>query len=58
MTDGAWLWALAWEDYIEYHRAAPPIDFMNHAEQYDWVAPELSEQRLIDLERHLGMPDD
>ncbi|WP_051026733.1 hypothetical protein [Nocardia higoensis] len=57
-TDGEWVWALAWEDYVEYHRAAPPINFVNHAKRHSWVAPEVPEQRLSEIARQFGMPDD
>ncbi|GAB0103807.1 hypothetical protein JMUB6875_27810 [Nocardia sp. JMUB6875] len=59
VTDGAWVWQLAWEDYVEYRRAAPPTEFIDHAKSHGWVAPELPEERLLEIEReHLGLPDE
>ncbi|MFE3795800.1 hypothetical protein KHQ06_37255 [Nocardia tengchongensis] len=54
MTDGEWVWELAWEDYVEYRRVAPPIDFIDHAKRHGWVAPEVSEQVLLEMARQFG----
>ncbi len=58
MTDGEWVWELAWEDYVEHRRAAPPMDFINHVKRHNWVAPDVPEQRLLAIARQFGMPDD
>ncbi|MFE3057992.1 hypothetical protein [Nocardia sp. NPDC059239] len=54
MTDGEWVWELAWEDYVEFRRVAPPIDFIDHAKRHGWVAPEVSEHLLLEMARQFG----
>ncbi|MFI1919651.1 hypothetical protein [Nocardia sp. NPDC020380] len=58
MTDGEWVWPLAWHDYVNWYRAAPPSDFMDHVQAHGWVAPPLSEDRISAVMRRLGMPDE
>lgn len=30
MTDGQWVWPLAWSDYVKVHRVEPPLEFLEH----------------------------
>ncbi|PBC62071.1 hypothetical protein BKI49_21045 [Streptomyces sp. Tue6028] len=56
MTDGTWVWNLAWSDYVQYHRVAPPAEFIRHAESLDFVPPEISEDEAMRLTEAAGLP--
>ncbi|GAA5003493.1 hypothetical protein [Streptomyces siamensis] len=56
MTDGTWVWNLAWSDYVQYHRVAPPAEFIRHAESLDFVPPEISEDEAMRLAEVAGLP--
>ncbi|WP_432188865.1 hypothetical protein [Streptomyces sp. Tue6028] len=56
MTDGTWVWNLAWSDYVQYHRVAPPAEFIRHAESLDFAPPEISEDEAMRLAEAAGLP--
>ncbi|NEA55217.1 hypothetical protein G3I60_13925 [Streptomyces sp. SID13666] len=56
MTDGEWTWDLAWADYVLYHKVAPPQEFMNHARDMNFLAPEIPVDRLMEISESLGIP--
>ncbi|TPQ22029.1 hypothetical protein [Streptomyces sporangiiformans] len=59
MTDGTWVWHLAWADYVHYHKVAPPTEFLQHVESVNFTAPEISEQRAMQIAEveAIPMPD-
>lgn len=56
MTDGEWVWDLAWADYVAYHKVAPPAEFIEHARAMGFSAPEIPEDRLMEIIEILGIP--
>ncbi|MFB4272928.1 hypothetical protein [Nonomuraea sp. GTA35] len=56
MTDGEWVWQLAWADYVALHRIAPPQDFLDHVKELDFTAPEIPVDRLMEIIEALGLP--
>ncbi|MET7557685.1 hypothetical protein ABZS72_26140 [Streptomyces albidoflavus] len=56
MTDGTWVWQLAWADYVQLHRVAPPRAFLAHAASLGFTAPEVSLGRALDIARAEGIP--
>ncbi|MFD5648861.1 hypothetical protein [Streptomyces sp. NPDC127039] len=56
MTDGRWVWALAWSDHIRQHRVAPPPAFVRHALSLRFSAPEVSVERALAIARAEGLP--
>ncbi|MDH6711481.1 hypothetical protein P3T27_008239 [Kitasatospora sp. MAA19] len=61
LTDGTWFWPSDLAHYVEQHHLRLPPDFVNHARSNSWVPPQVSPQRLRDLELELSgveAPDD
>ncbi|GHA53608.1 hypothetical protein GCM10010330_00990 [Streptomyces tendae] len=56
MTDGHWVWTLAWSDHVRHHRVAPPPAFVQHAVSLRFSAPEVSVERALDIARAEGIP--
>ncbi|MFG3100149.1 hypothetical protein ACGFZL_06480 [Streptomyces sp. NPDC048182] len=56
MTDGQWVWPLAWSDYVRYHRVSPPADFVAHIASLDFRAPEIDVERAMALAEAEGIP--
>lgn len=56
MTDGTWVWHLAWSDYVQYHRISPPAEFLAHAASLNYVAPEISVERAMEIAEIVGIP--
>ncbi|MGW5090031.1 hypothetical protein [Streptomyces sp. 067-1] len=56
MTDGRWVWALAWSDHVRQHRVAPPPAFVRHVVSLRFSAPEVSVERARDIARAEGLP--
>ncbi|MFF8703176.1 hypothetical protein ACF067_29430 [Streptomyces albidoflavus] len=56
MTDGTWVWQLAWADYVQLHRVAPPRAFLEHAASLGFTAPEVGVGRALDIARAEGIP--
>ncbi|MDI3347983.1 hypothetical protein ACFW0U_02125 [Streptomyces albidoflavus] len=56
MTDGTWVWQLAWSDHVKYHRVAPPREFLEHAASLGFTAPEISIERALDIAKAEGLP--
>ncbi|MBY8879308.1 hypothetical protein [Actinacidiphila acidipaludis] len=56
MTDGEWVWDLAWADYVNYHRVAPPREFIEHARSRGFEPPEIPLERLEELAVEMGIP--
>ncbi len=56
MTDGTWVWDLAWADLVRESRISPGTDFMQHVERLDFVLPEVSEERIMELCEALDIP--
>ncbi|GAA5213130.1 hypothetical protein [Streptomyces thinghirensis] len=56
MTDGTWVWQLAWSDYVKYHRVAPPRELVEHAASLDFTAPEVSVEEALAIAEAEGLP--
>jgi hypothetical protein len=56
MTDGVWVWHLSWADYVQYHKIAPPSDFLRHVESINFTAPEIPEERAMEIAESVGIP--
>ncbi|MEU6110630.1 hypothetical protein ABZ853_19775 [Streptomyces albidoflavus] len=56
MTDGTWVWQLAWSDHVAFHRVAPPRAFLEHAASLGFTAPEISVERALAIARSEGIP--
>jgi len=56
MTDGEWVWDLAWADHVHHHRVAPPRDFIEHARSRGFEPPEIPLERLEELAIEVGIP--
>ncbi|MBH5129678.1 hypothetical protein I3J14_05710 [Streptomyces sp. HB-N217] len=56
MTDGTWVWQLAWADYVKYHRVAPPREFIDHIRSLSFTAPELTIERTLEIAEAEGIP--
>ncbi|CAM5253738.1 putative protein OS=Streptomyces tendae OX=1932 GN=GUR47_17950 PE=4 SV=1 [Streptomyces tendae] len=56
MTDGRWVWTLAWSDHVRQHRVAPPPAFVRHAVSLRFSAPEVSVERALDIARAESIP--
>ena len=56
VTDGKWVWDLAWADYVAYHRVAPPAEFREHVREMRYTCPELPEERLMEIAEAIGLP--
>lgn len=46
MTDGEYIWSLAWAALVERHGVMPPADFHNHARAQGYRPPKLTVQQL------------
>ncbi|WP_405725409.1 YrhB family protein [Streptomyces sp. NBC_01537] len=53
LTDGTWFWHSDLVHYIEQHHLQLPPDFVDHARSNSWAPPQVSPQRLRDLEQEL-----
>ncbi|MFG2540907.1 hypothetical protein ACGFOM_00630 [Streptomyces sp. NPDC048594] len=56
MTDGRWVWSLAWSDHVRQHHVAPPPEFVRHAVSLRFSAPEVSVERALEVARAEGIP--
>ncbi|MFG3075305.1 hypothetical protein [Streptomyces sp. NPDC048225] len=56
MTDGTWVWQLAWADYVKYHRVAPPREFLDHIISRKFTAPELTIEQTLEIAEAEGLP--
>ncbi|MEU8732979.1 hypothetical protein AB0C68_26785 [Streptomyces tendae] len=56
MTDGHWVWTLAWSDHVRQHHVAPPPAFVRHAVSLRFSAPEVSVEQALDIARAEGIP--
>jgi hypothetical protein len=56
MTDGEWVWHLAWSDYVKYHRVAPPTAFLDHIASLDYTAPDIGVERAMEIAETEGIP--
>ncbi|MFF3763295.1 hypothetical protein ACFYYR_04295 [Streptomyces sp. NPDC001922] len=56
MTDGVWVWHVAWSDYVAYHRVAPPAEFLRHIESVDFTVPDMSVDRAVEICEEIGLP--
>ncbi|EFL34119.1 predicted protein [Streptomyces viridochromogenes DSM 40736] len=56
MTDGEWVWHLAWSDYVHYHRVSPPDEFLAHAAAMNYTASEISVERAMEIVEAEGLP--
>jgi hypothetical protein len=56
MTDGEWVWHLAWADYVQYHRVSPPEAFIQHIHALDYTAPEIPMERAMEIAEVEGIP--
>ncbi|MFG3158616.1 hypothetical protein ACGFY8_01925 [Streptomyces sp. NPDC048232] len=56
MTDGTWVWQLAWSDYVKFHRVAPPSEFIEHANSLGFIAPEISIEQALEIAKAEGIP--
>jgi hypothetical protein len=56
MTDGLWVWSLAWADYVRYHRVSPPSAFVHHAASLGYSVPEVGLGAVLAVARAEGIP--
>jgi hypothetical protein len=56
MTDGEWVWHLAWSDYVQYHRVSPPDAFLEYVKDRGFVAPDISMDRAMEIAEAEGIP--
>ncbi|MFG3248101.1 hypothetical protein [Streptomyces sp. NPDC048187] len=56
MTDGRWVWTLAWSDHVRQHRVAPPPAFVRHAASLRFSPPEVSVEQALDIARAEDLP--
>ncbi|MFE9253424.1 hypothetical protein [Streptomyces sp. NPDC007088] len=56
MTDGEWVWHLAWSDYVHYHHVSPPSEFLEHIAALDYTAPEIAVERAMEIIEAEGIP--
>ncbi|GHF26888.1 hypothetical protein [Streptomyces fumanus] len=56
MTDGEWVWHLAWSDYVKYHRVSPPDDFLEHITALDYTAPDITVEHAMEIAEAEGIP--
>ncbi|MEU9209027.1 hypothetical protein AB0D27_14010 [Streptomyces sp. NPDC048415] len=56
MTDGEWVWHLAWADYVQYHRVSPPDAFIQHIQALNYTAAEISMERAMEIAEAEGIP--
>lgn len=49
MTDGEWVWDLAWSDYVQYENVAPPAEFLDHIAALEYKAPEITVERAMEI---------
>ncbi|MFF5522722.1 hypothetical protein [Streptomyces coeruleorubidus] len=56
MTDGEWVWHLAWSDYVQYHRVSPPAEFLAYAAARNYTASEISVERAMEIVEAEGLP--
>lgn len=52
-TDGRWVWPADLSYYVRTYNVELPPDFVGWARSLDWVAPELSKEDLVQIERQL-----
>ncbi|MDI2129045.1 hypothetical protein [Yinghuangia seranimata] len=50
-TDGTWWWPGELGYYVRTYRVALPAEFAAHARSRGWHAPEVSHERLFELEQ-------
>jgi len=60
MTDGGFIWSLAWATLVERHGVMPSADFHNHARALGYRPPKLTAQQLhqVALKDGLCPPDE
>ncbi|MER5969145.1 hypothetical protein ABT112_05265 [Streptomyces sp. NPDC002055] len=56
VTDGVWVWHVAWSDYVAYHRVTPPAEFLQHIESVDFTVPDISVDRALEICEEIGLP--
>jgi hypothetical protein len=56
LTDGKYYWRRDTALYVEHYRVALPDDFVQHAESLEWVCPEVSPQRVLEVDSFLHSP--
>ncbi len=49
-TDGVWLWPGHYAYYVEKYGVDIPQDFLDHMSRQGWVAPELPEAKMREVE--------
>lgn len=60
MTDGEYIWSLAWATLVERHGVMPPADFRNHARALEYRPRTLTAQQLhqVALKAGLAPPEE
>ncbi|MEU6286697.1 hypothetical protein [Streptomyces sp. NPDC046988] len=56
MTDGRWVWSLAWSDHVRQHHVAPPAELVRRAVSLRFSAPEVSVEQALEIARAEGLP--
>ncbi|TPQ22028.1 hypothetical protein [Streptomyces sporangiiformans] len=49
MTDGTWVWDLAWADLVAMHRVCPSDEFLEHVKGLNFRVPQVSEERIMEI---------
>lgn len=57
MTDGVWVWPLAWADYVRMHGVSPPDDFLEYVRSRDYVPAVVTDERMLEIAGMFGMPE-
>lgn len=55
MTDGEYIWSLAWATLVERHGVRPPTDLLHHARALGFRPPKLTTQQLHQVAANDGM---
>ena len=53
LTDGIYYWRRDTALYVEHYRVALPEDFVEHARSLEWVCPEVSSERVLEVDHFL-----
>lgn len=55
MTDGTYVWSVAWATLVKRHGIAPPADFLDHAQALGFQPPDLTPERLQQVTVDVGL---
>lgn len=53
-TDGRWVWHMDLPYYVEHYSVNVPEEFVEHMRTNNWVAPHVTEGRILEITRQLA----